>query len=151
MKPVKALSLFLLFITAQTLAADKSALTCEAAHLDTNKTVPVRVVTAITNQRIATAQWPLGYPTIAINETEFSRLPELSRQFVYYHECAHLVKRIQEEAQTDCVALEMMQEQQRLSRYDIRLLVDELSTALGLSRRWTNLLNCEAFINSPAG
>ena len=148
MKLGKPLYLLFLLTTTQTLAGERAVLSCEAAHLDTNKTVPVKIVSAITKQRIATAQWPLGYPTIAINESEFSRLPELSRQFVYYHECAHLVKQIKDEAQVDCVALEMMRDQQQVSKYEMRLLVDELSTSLGLSRRWTNLLKCEAFIHS---
>ncbi len=146
-KLAKAIYLLALLASTNAPASDINPLTCEALHLDTNKPVPVRIVSAITSQRIATAQWPLGYPTIAINESEFSKLPQLTRQFIYYHECAHLVKQIKDEVKVDCVALEMMRHEQQLSKRDIRLLVDERSTPLGLTPRWTNLLKCDVFVN----
>jgi hypothetical protein len=59
-------------------------------------------------EKIATAQWPLGYPTIVIDDRAFLKLPINVRQFVYYHECAHLKFETKDEYEVDCKSLELI-------------------------------------------
>lgn len=132
-----------LFITIFFHAANsKEQYSCYAEHLDTEEEVEVKIISAITSKKIATAQWPLGYPTIAINDSDFIKLPENARQFIYYHECAHLKYQIKDEFQTDCKSLELINEKHSLTELDIKKLVDTLVKEFGMSLRWNNLLEC---------
>jgi hypothetical protein len=147
LKTALVLSFFLLLpLNILALEAEKdNRLSCTAKHLDTNEEVAVKTVPAITNKNIATAQWPLGYPTIAINESDFIKLPENARQFIYYHECAHLKFQIEDEYETDCKSLELINENHPLSKINVRKLVETLVKKFGMSRRWSELLQCESF------
>ncbi len=121
-------------------------LTCSARHLDTNKNVEVKTVSGITRKKIATAQWPLGYPTIAIDDSAFLKLPINARQFIYYHECAHLKFETTDEYEADCKSLKLINEKHRLSEIDVRKLVKTLVKEFGMSRRWSELLQCADYL-----
>ena len=146
-KPIVIISFSSLF-SINTLAIEsetenKNPLTCFAKHLDTNKEVPVKTISAITSKKIGTAQWPLGYPTIAIDHQAFLKLPINARQFIYYHECAHLKFKIENEFVADCISLNLTDEKHELSEIDIRKLVKTLSEKFGMSHRWSELLQCD--------
>ena len=136
--------IFLLFITFNSFAIETNndRLTCFAKHLDTNEEVEVKITSAISSKKIATAQWPLGYPTITINDSDFVKLPDNARQFIYYHECAHLKYKIKDELKTDCKSLELMQEKHQIKEIDVRRLVNTLVKEFGMSHRWRALLEC---------
>ena len=123
-----------------------NTLSCTAKHLDTGEKVEVKTVSAIAGEKIATAQWPLGYPTIALDDSAFIKLPMNARQFIYYHECAHLKYRTRDEQEADCAGLELMIEQHGLSEINIRKLVKTLAKEFGLSIRWSNLLMCKGVL-----
>ena len=55
---------------------ENDKLSCTARHLDTNKEVEVKIVSSIPGKKVATAQWPLGYPSIAIDNGAFAKLPK---------------------------------------------------------------------------
>lgn len=101
------ISFSLLFsLNTVALESDKNTqLTCFAKHLDTNNEVEVKIIPGIAGENIATAQWPLGYPTIVIDNSKFLKLPVNARQFIYYHECAHLKLEIKDEYKADCKSL----------------------------------------------
>ncbi len=135
-----------LFLSTSVLAieSDKNnQLTCFAKHLDTNEEVEVKIAPAITSKNIATAQWPLGYPTIVIDNSAFLKLPTNARQFIYYHECAHLKFKLKDEFATDCKSLELINEKHQLFEIDTRKLVETLVKEFGMSRRWSELLQCD--------
>ncbi|HIF51143.1 MAG TPA: hypothetical protein EYQ42_06425 [Thiotrichaceae bacterium] len=137
---------FILLFSFNTFAVEthkNDRLTCFAKHLDTNKEVPVKTISAITSKKIATAQWPLGYPTIAIDYRAFLKLPINTRQFIYYHECAHLKFKLDDEFIADCISLNLTDEKHELSEIDIRKLVKTLVEKFGMSRRWSELLHCD--------
>lgn len=123
-------------------------MTCIADHLDTNKPVEVKVVSSITKDKVATAQWPLGYPTIAINDSLFLKLPQNIKQFIYYHECAHLKFKNDDEHMIDCKSIDMLTERHNYSKLDIRKLINSLAKEFGLSKRWSKLLQCDGFQNA---
>lgn len=136
-------SCFLLSLNTFALESNKKVpLSCVATHLDTNKEVNVKTVSGISKRKIATAQWPLGYPTIAIDDSAFLKLPVNARQFIYYHECAHLRFKLKDEYDADCRSLELINENHGLSEIDIRKLVETLVKEFGMSRRWSDLLQC---------
>ena len=135
-----------LFLSSSALAVDpgkNNQLTCFAKHLDTNKEVAVKTAPGITSKHVATAQWPLGYPTIVIDDSAFLKLPTNARQFIYYHECAHLKYKLDNEFEADCKALELIQNKHQLSEIDTRKLVKTLVKEFGMSRRWSVLLQCD--------
>ena len=137
--------IFLLLITFNSFATEDNndRISCYARHLNTDEEVEVKVTSAITSKKIATAQWPLGYPTIAINDSDYIKLPKNARQFIYYHECAHLKYRIKDEFETDCKSLELMKQKHQIKEIDIRKLVKSLVEEFGMSHRWSSLLKCE--------
>ncbi len=139
----KIIFIFILLIPNITFANSK--LSCKAKHLDTDEEVEVKTTSSLPTKKIATAQWPFGYPTIAIDESVFVKLPANARQFIYYHECAHLKFQIKSEQEADCKGLELMINKHELSEIDVRQLVNIMVKEFGLSPRWTNLLNCESF------
>lgn len=121
-------------------------LSCSARHLDTNEEVKVKTESGLSiNNKVATAQWPLGYPTIAIDDSAFTKLPGNAKQFIYYHECAHLALRTTDEKEADCESINTMIKKHGATKHDIRILVKTLAKEFGLSPRWTNLLKCESF------
>ena len=132
-------------LCAQSLEQNNARLTCYAKHLDTDKEVEVKIIPAITNKKIATAQWPLGYPTIVIDNRAFLKLTKNTRRFIYYHECAHLKYKIKDEFETDCKSLELIHEKHGITEIDTRKLVKTLIQEFGMSRRWSELLQCESF------
>jgi hypothetical protein len=137
-----------LLLPLNTVAKDSNKntrLTCSAKHLDTGKEVDVKTVTAITRNKVATAQWPLGYPTIAIDDSAFIKLTKNARRFIYYHECAHLKFKIKDEYEADCKSLTLIKEKHELSEIDTRKLVKTLVKEFGMSRRWSELLQCKIF------
>jgi capsid portal protein len=138
-------SLLSLEITAQEFNKD-SRLNCSAKHLDTNKNVEVKTASGLVGKKIATAQWPLGYPTIIIDDSAFLKLPVNTRQFIYYHECAHLKFETTDEYEADCKSLELINKKHDLSEIDVRKLVKTLVQKFGMSRRWSELLQCEEFL-----
>lgn len=142
--------LWLLSINVYAIEQDIDRLTCFAKHLDTDEEVEVKIISAIRSKQIATAQWPLGYPTIAINDSDFIKLPKNARQFIYYHECAHLKYRLKDEFETDCKSLELMKEKHQIKKIDVRKLVKTLIKEFGMSHRWSELLQCEEFFNDQA-
>jgi hypothetical protein len=144
LKTIIIFSLFLLLSSnAIAIEPEKSnRLTCSAKHLDTGKEVEVKTISAITRKKIATAQWPLGYPTIAIDDSAFLKLTKNTRRFIYYHECAHLKYEIKDEFEADCKSLELINENHEVSEIDIRRLVNTLVKEFGMSRRWSDLLQC---------
>jgi len=136
-------TLYLLFpLCAQSLE-QSDRLTCYAKHLDTNKAVEVKTIPGITNKNIATAQWPLGYPTIVIDNSAFLKLSKNTRRFIYYHECAHLKYKIEDEFETDCKSLQLINKKHGLTEIDARKLVKTLVQEFGMSRRWSELLQCK--------
>lgn len=137
--------IFLLLVSFNSFALDEdhNRLTCFAEHLDTNKEVEVKVTSAISSKKIATAQWPLGYPTITINDSDFIKLPKNARQFIYYHECAHLKYKITDQFEADCKSLKLMKEKHQIKEIDVRKLVKTLVEKFGMSLRWSALLQCE--------
>ncbi len=140
------ISIIFLFSSLNSSALDKnnnSSFTCIAKHLDTNKDVQVKIISAIKSKKVATAQWPLGYPTIAIDDSTFLKLPKNARRFIYYHECAHLKFKLDDEFETDCKSLELINDKHQLSKTDIRKLVATLVKEFGMSRRWSELLQCK--------
>jgi hypothetical protein len=122
----------------------KNRLTCFAKHLDTNAIVEVETISSIATSKIATAQWPLGYPTIAIDDSAYAKLPGNVRQFIYYHECAHLQSGNVDEKTMDCVSIDFLIEKHNYTTLDIRKLIQTLSVEFGWRRRWRELLNCPA-------
>ncbi len=147
------LSLLILICTSiQSFSATNNiknnGLSCSAKHLDTGKLVEVKTVTSITTSKVATAYWPLGYPTIAINDSVFSKLPKSARQFVYYHECAHLKFRSKNEHQMDCESIKLLVVKMKYSKVKLRRLIKTLVQEFGLSKRWSNLLACDGFQNT---
>lgn len=126
-------------------AIENDKLSCTASHLDTDKEVEVIVVSGIPGKKIATAQWPLGYPTIAIDEGAFTKLPKNAKQFVYYHECAHLKLRSNDEHEVDCASITLLVMRNNYSEIDLRRLIQALKQEFGLSKRWSKLLECKAF------
>ena len=125
-----------------TIKTDK--LSCTAKHLDTNELVEVKTVSGIMGGKIAIAQWPLGYPTIVINASTFVKLPKNAKQFIYYHECAHLTLNNKDEYVADCESINILVEKHGFSEINIRKLIQSLTKTLGWSRRWQELLNCES-------
>jgi len=133
-----------LIATAQdTIKNDK--LSCTAKHLDTDKEVEVNVISSIPGKKIATAQWPLGYPTIAINDSAFVKLPKNAKEFVYYHECAHLKFRSNDEHKVDCESINLLAAERNYTEIDIRKLIQTLNQEFGWSKRWEKLLDCRSF------
>lgn len=126
-------------------AADKK-LSCYAKHLDTDNLVEVKIVSSIASKKIATAQWPLGYPTIAIDNSAFVKLTKNTRQFIYYHECAHLTLRTKDEHEADCESINILMKKHHYKELDVRKLVKNLSEEFGLSQRWSDLLACNGLI-----
>ncbi len=137
----------LLPLCAQSLE-QSDRLTCYAKHLDTDKEVEVKTIPGITNKNIATAQWPLGYPTIVIDNSAFLKLTKNTRRFIYYHECAHLKYEIKNEFEADCKSLEFINKKHNISETDIRKLVKTLVQEFGMSRRWSELLQCKTMNSS---
>lgn len=136
-------------MSCPSIAAPKSAiendkLSCTAKHLDTGKEVEVNVVSSIPGKKVATAQWPLGYPTIAIDNSAFSKLPKNAKQFVYYHECAHLRLKNNDENEADCKSIHLLEKRNNYSEIDIRKLIQTLTEEFGWSKRWNKLLDCES-------
>jgi len=127
-------------------AVKNDKLTCLARHLDTDQLVEVKTVSGIgiAMNKVATAQWPLGYPTIVIDDSAFVKLPKNAKQFVYYHECAHLKFTIKDEHTADCESVNLLVEKHAYAELDIRRLMQSLSKEFGWSRRWQELLNCES-------
>lgn len=146
------LLLILFSMPLQVMSSDKAienkGMSCVAKHLDTNKLVAVKTISSITENKIASAQWPLGYPTIAINDRAFIKLPKNAKHFVYYHECAHLMLMSNDEQRMDCESIRLLIARQGYSKIKIRVLVNTLSQEFGLSKRWSNLLACEDFQNA---
>ena len=134
--------ILLLPLSSFALEPDNDRLSCFARHLDTDKEVAVKITSAISSKKIATAQWPLGYPTITINDSDFIKLPKNARQFIYYHECAHLKYRIKDEFEADCKSIELMKEKHQIKEIDVRKLVRTLIKEFGMSHRWSALLQC---------
>ena len=136
--------IFFLLFSLHTFATESNnkPLTCFANHLDTNEEVEVKVTSAISTKQIATAQWPLGYPTIAINDSDFIKLPKNARQFIFYHECAHFKYRTKDEYKADCKSVDLMKEKHQIKEIDVRKLVRTLNHELGMSHRWRDLLEC---------
>lgn len=136
--------LFLILISINVFAAEtnNNRLTCLAKHLDTDKEVEVKINSAISTKQIATAQWPLGYPTININDSDFIKLPKNVQQFIFYHECAHLKYKTKDENEADCKSIEMMKEKHQIKEIDVRKLVKTLNKEFGMSHRWRELLEC---------
>ena len=126
-------------------AIENDKLSCTARHLDTARDVDVKVVSRIPGKKIATAQWPLGYPTIAIDESAFTKLPKNAKQFVYYHECAHLKIRSNDEHEVDCESINLLVMRNNYSEIDLRRLIQALKQEFGLSKRWSKLLECKGF------
>ncbi len=150
MNYLKVISLLFLFSSFSAFGIDSnsnSSFSCVANHLDTNKEVEVKIISAIRSKNVATAQWPLGYPTIAIDNSAFLKLPKNAQQFIYYHECAHLKFKIYDEFDTDCKSLDLIKEKHQLSEIDIRKLVETLVKEFGMSHRWSNLLQCDLMNN----
>ena len=139
--------LFLILISINAFATEPNndRLTCLAKHLDTDEEVEVKINSAISAKQIATAQWPLGYPTISINDSDFIKLPKNTRQFIFYHECAHLKYKTKDENKADCKSIEMMKEIHQIKEIDVRKLVKTLNKEFGMSHRWSALLQCESF------
>jgi len=123
----------------------KKTLACFADHLDTKTPVEVKTIPGITPDKIATAQWPLGHPTIAINNSAYVKLSENAKQFVFYHECAHLQLQNKDEHDVDCAAINLLVENQNYAEIDVRRLFKSLSQAFGWQKRWSNLLDCRKF------
>lgn len=138
---------YLLSLSNTFALGSENKLTCSAKHLDTDKEVEVKIISGISNKKVATAQWPLGYPTIAINDSAFIKLPKNARQFIYYHECAHLKFKLENEFETDCKSLELIKEKHALSEIETRKLVKTLVKEFGMSRRWSELLQCDRVNN----
>ncbi len=138
---------FSLIATAQD-KIDNEKLSCRASHLDTNKEVEVNIVSSIPGNKIATAQWPLGYPTIAINDSAFTKLPKSAKHFIFYHECAHLRLMSDNEHEVDCKSIQLLVKQKNYSEIDIRKLIQTLRAEFGWSKRWSKLLSCENFKNA---
>ncbi len=120
-------------------------LTCYAKHLDTKEHVKVKTVSGIIKNKIATAQWPLGYPTIAIDNSAFLKLTKNVRRFIYYHECAHLKFETKDEHEADCKSLELINDNHGLSEIETRRLIKSLVDEFGMSIRWSDLTNCSVF------
>ncbi len=134
--------ILLLPFNSLALETDNGRLNCFAKHLDTDEEVAVKITSAISSKKIATAQWPLGYPTITINDNDFLKLPKNARQFIYYHECAHLKYRIKDEFKTDCKSIELMKDKHQIKEIDVRKLTRALIKEFGMSHRWSALLQC---------
>jgi hypothetical protein len=122
---------------------DNDKLSCRAKHLDTDKEVEVKIVSSIPGKKIATAQWLLGYPTIAIDDSAFAKLPKNAKQFVYYHECAHLRLMSNDEHEVDCESINLLVKQGHYSEIQVRRLIQALKQEFGWSKRWSNLLDCK--------
>jgi len=139
--------ILLISISSLSIAAPKEVikndnLSCTAKHLDTDKEVDVKIVSSIPGKKVATAQWPLGYPTIAIDNSAFAKLPKNAKQFVYYHECAHLRLKSHDENKADCESIHFLEKRHNYSEIDIRKLIQTLTEEFGWSKRWNKLLDC---------
>ncbi len=122
---------------------ENDKLSCTARHLDTDKEVEVKIVSSIPGKKIATAQWPLGYPTIAIDNSAFAKLPKNAKHFIYYHECAHLKLMSNNEHEVDCESINLLVTRSHYSEMQVRKLVQALKQEFGWSKRWSNLLDCK--------
>ena len=141
------IAIVFVFIPLSSLSKDVTPvdkLSCFAKHLDTDQLIEVKTVSALPTKKIATAQWLLGYPTIAIDESAFVKLPKNAKQFIYYHECAHLTLKTENEHSADCESINSLVEKHDYSKIDIRKLIQSLTKKLGWSRRWQELLNCNS-------
>ena len=138
-----SISILFPLIAASQDAIENDKLSCAAKHLDTDKEVEVKIVSSISGKKIATAQWPLGYPTIAIDDSAFAKLPKNAKQFVYYHECAHLRLMSNDEHEVDCESINLLVERSHYSEIQVRRLVQALKQEFGWSKRWSNLLDCK--------
>tara|TARA_R110000782_G_scaffold27256_11_gene69148 strand:- start:1901 stop:2359 length:459 start_codon:yes stop_codon:yes gene_type:complete len=116
---------------------------CTAKHLDADKEVEVNIISSISGNKIAIAQWILGHPTIAIDDSAFAKLPKNARQFVYYHECAHLKLMNKDEHEVDCESIRLLIKHRDYTEMDIRRLIQVLKQEFGWSKRWSKLLNCK--------
>lgn len=144
--PKTFIAIFFIFVPLSSLSKDVTPvdkLSCFAKHLDTDQLVEVKTVSALPSKKIATAQWPLGYPTIAIDESAYAKLPKNAKQFVYYHECAHLTLKTEDEYSTDCESINSLVEKHGYSEIDIRKLIQSLTKKLGWSKRWEKLISCK--------
>ncbi len=130
----------------QTTTSDQFS--CYAKHLNTDETVEVKTISGFAGNKIATAQWPSGYPTIVLDDSAFVKLSKNIRQFVYYHECAHLKLKHNDERIMDCESINLLIVNNNFSALDIRRLVQNLTQELGWSQRWSDLLRCESFNNA---
>ncbi len=133
-----------LYVTAQTNVSNKR-LACLAKHLYTDDLVTVKTVSSLPGGKLATAQWPLGYPTIVIDDNAFLKLPDNVQHFIYYHECAHLALQSDDEHEVDCKSIDLLVENKQYTALDVRRLMQTLKQAFGLSKRWSELLNCKSF------
>ncbi len=141
-KLILLVSLSSLSIAATQETVKNDNLSCTAKHLDTDKEVDVKIISSIPGKKVATAQWPLGYPTIAINHSAFTILPKNAKQFVYYHECAHLRLKSYDENEADCESIRLLEKRNNYSEIDIRKLIQTLTKEFGWSKRWNQLLDC---------
>ncbi len=156
MATAKLTGIFLLlsvFISFPSLAESpqsniNDSLSCYAKHLNSDETVKVKTISGFAGNKIATAQWPLGYPTIVLDDSAFVKLSENIRQFVYYHECAHLQLKHNDERVMDCESINLLIVNNNFTSLDIRRLVQSLTQEFGWSQRWSNLLRCESFNNA---
>lgn len=128
--------------------ATNSQLSCYAKHLDTDEIVRVKTISGFAGNKVATAQWLLGFPTIVLDDSAFVKLPKNIRQFVYYHECAHLKLKHDDERVTDCESINLLIINNNSSALGIRRLVQSLTQEFGWSQRWSNLLDCKSFKNA---
>ena len=122
--------------------ADTNKLSCSAKHLNSNEQVEVKIASAYVGNKVATAQWPEGHPTIVIDDSKFVKLPINVRQFIYYHECAHLQLKTEDEFIADCHSVDTLINKHDYSERDIRKLVKVLVKEFGMSLRWSSLLDC---------
>lgn len=150
LKPLKYLFVISasLFISTNATAINSNdkKLYCQARHLDTDKLVDVKIIPGIAGNKVATAQWPLGYPTIAIDNSAYIKLPKNVKRFVYYHECAHLTIRTENQHEADCESINSLIDRHDYKELDIRKLVKALVEKFGLSIRWSNLLACDGVL-----
>lgn len=148
-KVIKYILLFSIYMSFPLIAAaqdtinENDKLSCTAKHLDTDKEVEVKIVSSIPGKKIATAQWTLGYPTIAIDDSAFAKLTKNAKQFVYYHECAHLRLMSNDEHEVDCESINLLVERSHYSEIQLRRLIQALKREFGWSKRWSNLLDCK--------
>jgi len=78
-----------------------------------------------------------------IDESAFVKLPKHAKQFIYYHECAHLTLNNKDEYVADCESINILLGKHGYSEINVRKLIQTLSQEFGWSRRWQELLSCE--------